>query len=94
MIGRLLLTMATLCVVLGAVAWGQRAQLAAARREVAALQAEAAQARLAADVLDAHLRRVDQERATLQASIEELSRLEGANAPLSPYLRAVLGRVR
>ena len=76
-----------------ALAW-QTQRLASARSEVTRVRAEAEQARLAATVLDAHLRRMSVERERLQSTIDELSKLEGADAPLSPYLRAVLGRVR
>lgn len=44
--------------------------------------------------LDAHLRRVEEERENWKLIAEELEKEEGSEEELSPYLRGVLERVR
>lgn len=65
--------------------WRQRHGVALARL---------AQVEEAARVHRAHLDRIEAEAARWRQIAEELQSLEGADAPLSPYLRAVLDRVR
>lgn len=70
-----------------------RADLATRDATIAALRAEIATRAEAAAVLRAHndrLARVAEERATL---IGELQAMEGADAPLSDYLRDAAGRL-
>jgi hypothetical protein len=81
--------------------WAVMGQRDAARAEAAEWQrrhavavAQLEQVEEAARVHRAHLDRVEAEAARWRAVAEELQSLEGADAPLSPYLRAVLDRVR
>lgn len=92
---RAYLTIAALLVaiIFGGAAWIQTERLQGAREDASRYRAEAEQARLARDVLDAHLQRADAERADLQTTIDKLSTLEGADADLSAYERAVLDRL-
>lgn len=62
-------------------------------RSVAAYEAQVALQREANAVLAAHLDRAEAEAADLAAAIEATTSLEGANAPLSAYERAVLDRL-
>lgn len=76
--------------------WRQDAlrDLKAARLEVDVLQLARAQATAAAAELDKHLRRVAADRDRWAELARETNNLEGANEPLSPYLRGVLDRLR
>lgn len=76
--------------------WRQDAlrDLASARLEIAALQEARAQAAAAAAELDKHLRRVAAARDRWAEIARETDNLEGADEPLSPYLRGVLDRLR
>lgn len=63
------------------------------RRHIVA-EARLDQVEEAARVHRAHLDRVEAEAARWREIAEDLQSLEGTDAPLSPYLRAVLDRVR
>lgn len=71
-----------------------RAEAAEWRARHAVAEARLAQVEEAARVHRAHLERMEREAAKWRQIAEELQSLEGADAPLSPYLRAVLDRVR
>lgn len=63
------------------------------RREVAVFQAQAKQAAEARDVLRAHLRREEAEAAAFEQALAETRKMEGADAPMSAYERAVLDHI-
>jgi hypothetical protein len=63
-----------------------------ARHAVAAARLE--QVEDAARIHREHIERAEREAARWRQIAEDLQILEGADAPLSPYLRAVLDRVR
>lgn len=100
--GALMFTKAALAVALVATlaaAWFWRAasglevENARLNRSVAAFEAQIAQRNEAVVVLKAHLDRSEAEAAALEATIAETRDMEGANAPLSAYERAVLDRL-
>jgi hypothetical protein len=69
------------------------AAAAALRAELATTAAALAQVEEAARVHRAHLKRLDQLTADSAATRNDLITMEGADAPLSPYLRAASGRL-
>jgi hypothetical protein len=71
-----------------------RAEAADWKRAHAVATARLEQVEDANRVHRAHIARMEAEAARWRAVAEELQSLEGADAPLSPYLRAVLDRVR
>lgn len=79
--------------------WFWRANLALSEanqnllRRVTAYEAAMRQQKEANAVLAAHLRRAELEAQDLEAAISETSGMDGANAPLSAYQRAVFDRL-
>lgn len=100
---RLSILLAAALVVGSLAAWGEFQRqgrldalrdLTAAQAEIATLAAARQQAQDAAAELDKHLRRTAEARDAWAAIARETDNLEGADEPLSPYLRGVLDRVR
>lgn len=90
----------SLALALGGLAWwlygrneALRDDLAAAERSLAAKTRQMEQAQEAAAVLDAHLKRMQGERQSLDAELRRLRQLEGYDAPLSPFLRDAFDRL-
>lgn len=71
-----------------------RAEAAEWQRRHAVAAARLAQVEDAVRIQREHIARMEAEAERWRAVAEELQSLEGADAPLSPYLRAVLDRVR
>jgi len=71
-----------------------RADAAEWKGKHAVAMARIAQVQEAGRVHRGHLERVEAEAARWRAVAEELQSLEGVDAPLSPYLRSILDRVR
>lgn len=63
------------------------------KREVAVFEAQVKQAAEARDVLRAHLRREEIEAAKLEQELVLLRGMEGSDAPLSAYERAVFDHI-
>jgi hypothetical protein len=90
----------SLSLALGGLAWwlhsrngALRDDLAAAERSLAVKTRQMEQAQEAAAVLDAHLKRMQGERHSLDAELQRLRQLEGYDAPLSPFLRDAFNRM-
>jgi putative copper export protein len=79
---------------LGLWAQAQRTRAVAAEAALAGARAQLAQVQEAAAVHRAHLARMERERAAQAVLADEFDQLEGGDAPLSDYLRAVDGRLR
>ncbi len=90
----------SLALALGGLAWwlhsrngALRDDLAAVERSLAVKTRQMEQAQEAAAVLDAHLKRMQGERQSLDAELQRLRQLEGYDAPLSPFLRDAFDRM-
>lgn len=70
-----------------------RSDLAASRASLASAQAALSQAEEAARVHRAYLDRAEKERAEFDNLRNDLIKMEGADAPLSGYLRGAAGRL-
>jgi hypothetical protein len=67
--------------------------LEASRRQTAIANRQAEQAREAAEVLSAHMERLEDARRRDAVTLDEIRREEGYDAPLSDFLRGVYGRM-
>lgn len=70
------------------------AEIARLGRELSVQAEVLAQKAESVRVLNAHLDRMEAQNAETQTILEEISGIEGGDAPLSLYLRTVLGRMR
>ncbi|NHM20508.1 hypothetical protein G0Q02_17560 [Epibacterium mobile] len=80
----------------GYVVWSNgilRENLGTAQRMLAVKDREIANAREAAEVLDAHLSRMEQEQQDLNATLQFLRNREGYDARLSDFLRDAFDRM-
>lgn len=73
--------------------WQLRDDLGAVERALAIKERQLQHAEEAAQVIDAHLSRMQDERRALDASIQDLRKREGYDAPLSPFLADVYSRM-
>lgn len=92
-------TYATLCLLLATLTLGlwaqhQRTRAIAAEAALVGARAQLAQVQEAAAVHRGHIARMERERAAQAVLADEFDQLEGGDAPLSDYLRAVDGRLR